>query len=106
MQGLEVNSRILLASPLGSVHQIDQRSLGLLPSAGLKTTVWVNEQQRVGEELQHGAQTLLDLLTSGDTRRVDIVNTRTNLVGISVVLEGLEQLHVALRRLDGDDIGI
>jgi len=106
MQGLEVNSRILLASPLGSVDQVDQRSLGLLPSTGLKTTVWVNEQQRVGEELQHGTQTLLNLLTSGDTRRVDIVNTRTNLVGISVVLEGLEQLHVALGRLDRDDIGI
>ena len=35
-----------------------------------------------------------------------IVNARTNLVGISVVLEGLEQLHVTLGRLDRDDIGI
>ena len=37
---------------------------------------------------------------------MDIVNTRTNLVGVSVMLEGLEQLHVALGRLDRDDIGI
>ena len=37
---------------------------------------------------------------------MDVVNTRTNLVSISVVLEGLEQLHVALRCLDRDDIGI
>ena len=37
---------------------------------------------------------------------MDIVNTRTDLVSISVVLESLEQLHVALRRLDRDDIGI
>jgi len=29
----------------------------------------------------------LDLFASGDTRRVDIINTRTNLVSISVVLE-------------------
>ena len=96
----------MLASPLGSVDQIDQRRLGLLPSTGLETAVWVNEQQRVGEELQHGSQTLLDLITSGDTRRVDIVNTRANLVGISIVLEGLEQLHVTLGRLDRDDVSI
>jgi hypothetical protein len=56
--------------------------------------------------LQHGTQTLLDLLASGDARRVDIVNTGADLVSISVVLEGLEQLHVALGRLDRDDIGI
>jgi len=37
---------------------------------------------------------------------VNIVNTRTDLVSVSVVLEGLEQLHVALGRLDRDDIGI
>jgi len=95
-----------LAGPLGSVDQVGQRRLSLLPSTGLKTTVWVDEQQRVGEELEHVTQTLLDLLASGDTRRVDIVNTRTNLVSVSIVLEGLEQLHVALGRLDGDDIGI
>jgi len=99
-------SWVLLAGPLGSIDQVDQRRLSLLPSTGLKTTVWVDEQQRVGEELEHGTQTLLDLLTSWNARRVDIVNTRTDLVSISIVLEGLEQLHVALRRLDGDDIGI
>ena len=37
---------------------------------------------------------------------MNVVNTRTNLVSVSVVLEGLEQLHVALRRLDRDHIGI
>ena len=37
---------------------------------------------------------------------MDIINTRANLVSISVVLEGLEQLHIALRRLDRDDVGI
>ena len=95
-----------MAGPLGGGNQVDQRRLSLLPSTGLKAAVRVDEQQRVGEELEHGSQTLLDLLTSGDTRRVDVVNTRTNLVGISVVLEGLEQLHVALRCLDRDDIGI
>ena len=37
---------------------------------------------------------------------MDVVNTWANLVGISVVLERLEQLHVALGRLDRDNISI
>ena len=37
---------------------------------------------------------------------MDVVNTGSNLVSISVVLEGLEQLHITLRCLDRDDIGI
>lgn len=37
---------------------------------------------------------------------MDIVDTRTDLVRVAVLLEGVEELHVALRRLDGDDVGI
>ena len=37
---------------------------------------------------------------------MDIVDTRADLVSISVVLEGLEQFHVALRRLNRNDIGV
>lgn len=37
---------------------------------------------------------------------MDIVDTRTNLVGVAIVLEGIEELHVALRGLDGDDVGV
>lgn len=37
---------------------------------------------------------------------MDVVDTRADLVRISVLLEGLEKLHVALGCLDGDDISI
>ena len=37
---------------------------------------------------------------------MNIVDTGANLVSVSVVLEGLEQLHVALRRLDGNNVRI
>lgn len=37
---------------------------------------------------------------------MNVVNTGTDLVGVSVLLEGVEQLHVTLGSLDGDDIGI
>lgn len=95
-----------MTSPLGGVDQVDQRRLSLFPPTGLQTAVWVDEQQRLLKVYQHVSQAFLDLFTSGDTRGVNVVDTGTNLVGISVVLEGFQQLHVALRRLDGNDIGI
>ena len=60
----------------------------------------------VRKDLKHGLETVLNLLLSGDTWGVDIVNPRTNLVGVAVMLEGIEQFHVALRSLDRDDISI
>lgn len=37
---------------------------------------------------------------------MDIVDTGTDLVGVAVVLEGIEQLHVTLGILNRDNIGI
>ena len=37
---------------------------------------------------------------------MDVIYARTDLVRVTVVLEGVEQLHVALGSLDGDDIGV
>ena len=37
---------------------------------------------------------------------MDIVDTGTDLVGVAVLLEGGEELHVALGSLDRDDIGV
>ena len=105
-RGKSTPSRVLFAGPPGSANQIDQRRLSLLPSTGLETAVWVDEQQGIREEPEHVSHTVLDLLASRNTGGVDIVNPRTNLVRVSVVLERLEQLHVTLRRLDRDDIGV
>ena len=58
------------------------------------------------KHLKHGLEAVLDLSLGGNTRRVDVVNTRADLVGVAVLLEGLEQLEVALGRLDGDDVGV
>lgn len=97
---------VVLASPLGTVHEVDERSLGLLPATGLETAVRVDEEERVGEDVKHGLEAVLDLLSSGNTRRVNVVDTGANLVGVAVVLEGVEKLHVGLGGLDGDDIGV
>lgn len=37
---------------------------------------------------------------------MDVIDTGANLVGISVLFEGVEELHVTLGCLNGDDISI
>lgn len=37
---------------------------------------------------------------------MDVVDTRTDLVGVTVLPESLQQLHIALRELDRNDIGV
>ncbi|KAH9943489.1 golgi-body localization protein domain-containing protein [Epithele typhae] len=95
-----------LASPARGIDEVDERRLGLGPATSLQTAVGVDDKQVTGEDGEHGRETLLDLVLGRDTRRVDVVNTRADLVRVTVVLEGVEEFHVALRRLDGDDIGV
>lgn len=58
----------------------------------------------LGDVLKHVREALLHLLNRGDTGRVDIIQTRANLVGVLLRLEDLEELLVRLGVLDGDDI--
>ena len=71
-----------------------------------RPTYRVDKEEGIGEDVQHVLETILDLLLSGNTGRVDVVDTGANLVGVAVLLEGGEELHVALGGLDGDDIGV
>lgn len=60
----------------------------------------------VRKDVKHGLEALLDLDVAGHTRRVNVVHARTDLIRVAVLLECLEELHVALRRLDGDDVRV
>jgi hypothetical protein len=102
----EVKSSVVLAGPLGTIDKVDERGFSLLPATSLKTAIWVDEEERAREDVEHRLETILDFLTSRDTRRVDIIDTRANLVGVSIMFEGIEELHVSLGSLDGDDISI
>lgn len=66
----------------------------------------VNEKERIGEDVEHGLNTVLDLLFSRNTRRVNIIDTGANLVGVAVVLEGVKEFHVSLGSLDRDNISV
>jgi hypothetical protein len=37
---------------------------------------------------------------------MDVINTRSDLIRVSIMLEGVEEFHVGLRGLNGDDISI
>ena len=97
---------VLLASPAGGSDEVDEGLLSLLPATGLETTVGVDDKEVGGEDLGHVGDTVLDLLLSRDTGRVDVVDTGANLVGVAVGLEDVKELEVGLGSLDGDDIGV
>lgn len=81
-------------------------TFGLLPATGLQAAIGVDEEVVGADEGQHVLDPIFDLLLAGNTRRVDVVDTRANVVLVAELLEGTKQLHVALGGFDGDDIGI
>ena len=98
--------RVLLAVELGGVDHVDKRRLGLLPLAGLETTVRVDPELLGLEVGQHLRDAVLDLLLRGHTGGVDVVDTGADVAGVGLVLEHLEELGVALAVLDGQDVSI
>ena len=98
--------RVGLARPAGGVDEVDERRLGLGPAAGLQAAVGVDDEEVGGEGGEHRRDALLDLLLGRHAGRVDVIDTGADLVRVAVVLEGVEELHVALRRFDRNDIGI
>ena len=97
---------VLLTEELGSVDQVGEGGLGLLPLTGLETAVRVDPELLRLEVLEHLLNTVLDLLLGGNTGRVDVVDTRADVAGVSLVNEDLEELGIRLAVLDGEDIGI
>ena len=97
---------VLVAVGNGGVDHVGQGLLGLLPLAGLETTVRVDPELLRLEVLEHLLNTVLDLLLGGNTGRVDVVDTRADVAGVGLVNEDLEELGVRLAVLDGQDIGI
>lgn len=93
-------------SPPGGLHKVVQTLLGLLPSSGLETAIGVDPKQVLGQDFDHGGDSVLDFLLSGNSGRVDVVDTGTDFVRVTVVSESLEQLQVGLGGFDRDDIGV
>lgn len=97
---------VLLAVELGSVDHVGQRLLGLLPLTRLETAVRVDPELLGLEVSKHLLDAVLDLILRGNTRRVDVVDTRADVAGVRLVDEDLEELGITLAVLDRQDIGI
>jgi hypothetical protein len=97
---------VLLTVVLGGVDHVDQSGLGLLPLTGLETAVRVDPELLRLEVGQHLSDAVLDLLLRGNTGGVDVVDTGADVARVSLVLEDLEELGVALAVLDGQNVGI
>lgn len=97
---------VLLAEVLGRIDHVGQSSLGLGPLTGLETAVRVDPELFRTEVLEHLLDAVLDLLLAGDTRRVDVVDTGSNVTGVGLVNEDLEQLGIGLAVLNAQNIGI
>lgn len=83
-----------------------QGRLDLFPGTGLETTVRVDPELLRAEVLQHLRDALLDLLLRRDTRSVDIVDTRSDVTGVGLVNEDLEELSIGTRVLNGENISV
>jgi len=97
---------VLLAVGKSSVDHVGQGLLGLLPLTGLETTVRVDPELLGLEVLKHLLDAVLDLLLAGNSGRVDVVDTGTDVSGVVLVNEDLEELSVTLAVLDGEDISV
>lgn len=97
---------VLGAEVLGSVDHVDKSLLGLLPLSGLETAVGVDPQLLRLEELKHLLDAVTDLLLTGNTGRVDVIDTGADVTGIGRVDEDTEELGVRLAVLNGQDISI
>ena len=90
---------------LGSVNHVGKLSLGLVPLSGLQTTVRVDPKVLLGVNLENVVDAALELVLGRNTGRVDIKETKTNVVG--VVGELLNVLGVILLgELNRDNISI
>jgi hypothetical protein len=57
-------------------------------------------------ELEHLLDALDELRLGGNTRAVDVVDTRADVAGVVLVNEDLEELGIGLGVLNGENIGI
>lgn len=125
MANVKLSLGVLGTECLGSIKHVAQRSAGLGPLTSLQTTVRVDPEllrleppvdKKVnkviisieGKEniLKKLLNSLMDLLLGRDTGGVNVVDTRSDVAGVSSVFKDPQQLRVRLRVLDGEYIGI
>ena len=91
---------------LGRGDHVLEGSPSLGPLASLQTTVGVDPELLGLEVSQHLLDAVLNLLLGGNTGRVDVVDTGSDMAGVGLVLEDLQELSIGLGVLNGENIGV
>jgi hypothetical protein len=106
MKCLFIHGVLHLTELGGNCTHILERSFSLGPSTSLEPTVRVDPKQLLLDVLRNLHQSLVHLLLGRDTGRMDIVQSRPDAVGVSVLVERMQQFQVALGVLDSDTVCI
>lgn len=78
-----------------------------LTQKGVKHITYRVHKHQVGRnDRPRRVEPLCNLFFTRNTRRVDVVDTGTDLVGVTILLERMQQFHVTLGELDGNDISV
>ncbi|EEQ36271.1 conserved hypothetical protein [Clavispora lusitaniae ATCC 42720] len=96
---------VLGSELLGSVNHVGQRSLGLLPTSGLQTTVWVDPELVRRVDLQDLLDSGNKLLLGRNSWRVNVEQTQTNVVRVVRKLSDVVGV-ILLGELDGHNVSI
>src|SRR6266566_811372 len=87
-------------------HHVPERRQRLGPSPRLEAAVRVHPDLVIVEHFPHPIERHHDLLGTRHARRVNVVDTRTDLIRILVFPERVQELGPGPRALDGDRIGV
>lgn len=97
---------VLLTEVLGGIDHVGKSALDLIPFAGLETAVRVDPELVRAEVGKHLLDALLELLLVGDTRAVNVIDTGSDMTGVGLIDEDLEELGIRLGVLNGENIGV
>lgn len=85
---------------------VDECGDGFVPATSLETTVGVGPESFDRDDLGHGSEAGEELGGGGDAGRVNIVETGSDGQGVADGSEGREEVEIAARALDGEDISV
>src|SRR6267143_1118906 len=109
---LSIGSAVIRTSVVAIPHlsrgrdHVLERSQRLLPAPRLEPAVGIHPDLSAVQHPRHALQGAGDLRRRGHARRMDVVHTGADLIGILVLLEALQQLRAGAGVLDRDHIRI
>src|SRR5690625_2343606 len=104
------SSRVLISLPIAqfsdSIDHGLQCRTGFFPAASLETAIRVDPQALYWDFLGSALHELDHPILVRYEWRVNVINPRTDIIGIVEILKGIEQLHVRARGFNSNYISV